>query len=74
MDDRNVSFDALLGRALLEANWREYGSFGLRQRRPIFPEVSAVADAAALRSLRLDEKRACGPCGQRRCARQPACC
>ena len=34
MDDRNVSFDALLGRALMEANWREYGSFWAEAETP----------------------------------------
>lgn len=36
MDDRNVSFDALLGRALMEANWREYGSFWAEAEMPQF--------------------------------------
>lgn len=36
MDDRNASFDTLLGSALMEANWREYGPFWAETEKPQF--------------------------------------
>ena len=36
MDDRNASFDTLLGSALMEANWREYGPFWAETEEPRF--------------------------------------